>query len=185
MQNLHDIANLQSIRVDEHIYLRPLENGDAPAMLAILDMDPSIRESVTAAARMRDESSFYDEVKFINQSPDLIRYAIVHDDILVGLLSFWKDGGYFNADPIPNGYGFGYFLAPSARGKGIVTTSLLAVMDVAERCLTVDSFMAYCEDGNNRSKQLLQNIGLQPTDDTYAEPSQGWIERRYVKKVDL
>ena len=70
MQSLHEISALQKIRVNTSTILRQLEVDDAAAMLAILDEDPSIRESVTAAARMKDEVTFQEEVAFVNDSHD-------------------------------------------------------------------------------------------------------------------
>lgn len=180
MQNLHEISALQKIRVDTTTILRQLEVDDAAAMLAILDEDPSIRESVTAAARMKDEVTFQEEVAFINDSHDLLRYVIIHGGKIVGLLSFWRDGGYFATKPLPNTYGFGYFLAPSARGNGIVTKSLRKMMNVAVKSLEVTNFIAYCEDGNSSSAAVLQRNGFEATNSTYIEPKHGWVERRYI-----
>lgn len=183
MVNLHEVSALQRIDVNETTYIRPLQDEDAGAMLAILEADTSIREQVAAAARMRDKTGVENEVKFYQTSPDLIRYSIVHNQEVVGLVSFWSDGGYFDTEPIKDGYGFGYFLSPSVRGKGIITNTIQKLMNVACTELPVRAFIAFCEDDNNASIAVLKRLGFNPTDETFIEPQHGWTERRYILKV--
>lgn len=183
MINLHQIPELRRIDVDETTYIRPLQNNDAEAVLAILEADPSVRERVTAAARMKDIAGVRKEVIFYTSSPDLLRYVIMYKDKVVGLVSLWSDGGYFDTEPIVDGYGFGYFLSPSERGKGIVSKTIQKLMEVVRKTLRVKVFMAFCEDGNEASIAILRRLGFEPTSETFIEPQHGWIERRYTKKV--
>jgi len=181
MINLHEVPELKRIDVDGVTYIRPLQTSDAEAVLAILGADSSIREHVTAAARMNDEAGVEKEVASYQSMPDLVRYVIIHNREIVGLISLWADGGYFDTAPIENGYGFGYFLAPNARGKGIISKTIEKLMDVVSSKLHVDVYMAYCEDGNESSVRLLTRLGFHPTSETFAEPKHGWTERRYIK----
>jgi RimJ/RimL family protein N-acetyltransferase len=184
MVNLHEVPELERIDVDEVTYVRPLQIEDAEAMLGILSADLEIRERVTAAARMKDEKSVQDEVAFYQSSPDLIRYVIVYQDTVVGLISLWEDGGYFNTEPIKDGYGFGYFLHPEMRGKGIVSKTIQQIMVVVQNALKVSCFMAYCEDNNPASIAVLTNLGFRSTNGAFTEPRHGWTERRYIKALN-
>lgn len=182
--NLHDIPALRMVRVRDDIVLRPLNVYDADSMLGILDADPTIRERVSVAAKMRTPVNVEEQVETSLKDGDLIRYAIVESDTTIGLVSFWRDiDNPFDAPDNPDDYGFGFFLDPSKRGKGIVTDAVEKIMDLAVQSLEVRQFIAYCEDDNPDSIAVLSKLGFQPTDITLTEQSSGWVERKYVREV--
>lgn len=181
--NLHDISALQRVRVREDANLRPLNDGDAPRLLEILDADPEIRQNVTVASRMQTEEDVQREVVVMEADPELIRYAITdEDDKCIGLVSFWLDSGFFGQEPLPNTYGFGYFIDPAERGRGIVTDSVKSLIDVASRNIPgVEGFTAFCVDANKDSLAVLANLDFEPTEKLYPEPTHGWMERQYIR----
>lgn len=181
--NLHEVAALSLVHVRDGVILRPMLGSDAASLLACLDADPSIRERVTVAAAMRGPEDVQAQVVRYKQDNGLIRYVIVEYGKVVGLMSFWRDSGYFGQKPNPHAYGFGYFLAPDARGRGLVTDSLRALMDAAQANLHVEAFMAFCEDNNSASSSLLVKSGLLPTEISYTEPKHGWAERCYLRRM--
>lgn len=112
----------------------------------------------------------------------MIRYVLLKKDNPIGLISLWRDDGFFGTPPYPDDYGFGYFLDPKERGKGLVTRSVQSLMDAAINNLKVNQFIAFCEDNNKESISVLTRLGFMPTDKLFTEPTTGWIERKYIKK---
>lgn len=185
MAHLHEYQELQKVPVREGCYLRPLEISDAEGILTILDTDTSIRKRVTVAARMHTVDDVAREIEaYKTDGTGLIRYAIVYDERCVGLVSLWKDHGHFEQPPEPDGYGFGYFIDPALRGKGLVTDAVGALMQRAKQALPVKRFVAFCEDDNQASKAVLRKLGFMPTNGIFTEPTHGWVERKYVKEQD-
>lgn len=183
-RNLHAIPALQEVQIRAGVVLRPLREEDARELLAILDSDPSIRDQVTAAARFHSEEDVKQEVASYTADASMIRYVIVSEDQCVGLISFWLDTGYFGYEPEPHVYGFGYFLSPAARGKGLVTDSIKALMNTASSNFPVAAFIAFCTDENVQSTAALKRLGFESTDRIFAEPNHGWLERMYEKRVE-
>ena len=87
MINLHEIPELKRIDVDAVTYIRPLQSSDAEAVLAILKADSMIRDRVTVAAKMINLETVEQEVCSYKASPDLIRYVIVYENTIVGMIS--------------------------------------------------------------------------------------------------
>lgn len=181
--NLHDVAALQSVAVREGVTLRPMQDEDAEALLAILEADPGIRERVAVAAKMMDEESVRAEVEDYQADTGLIRYVVEEDNKVTGLVSLWRDEGYFGQQPRPHAYGFGYFQHPDFRGRGVVSDSVRALMDTAQENFRVDSFIAFCEEDNAPSIAVLEKLGFESNGIAYDVPGHGWIECMYEKKV--
>ncbi len=181
--NLHTIAALQRVAVREGVELTPLVADDAAPLLEIITRDPSIGSRVTFAALVIDEKAFYEQLAIIAEDPELIRYGIRENGRLVGVISFWKDPGFFGQTPEPDGYGFGFFLDKTARGRGLISQSVEALMSRAKQVLPVGVFIAFCEDDNEASKAVLSRTGFTPTDEMYGEPTHGWQERKYLARV--
>ena len=182
-KNLHDIKELQHVSVREGVFLRPMKDEDAEVLLGILDQDQSIRDRVGVAAKLKPEEDVRDEVQDMLKDDGLIRYVVVEDDLVVGLVSLWRDSGYFGQKADPDAYGFGYFLAVEARGRGLVTDSLMALMQVASDNLKISQFLAFCEADNQSSGAVLEKVGFRATSIAYTDPSNGWVEQRYEKNL--
>jgi RimJ/RimL family protein N-acetyltransferase len=178
--NLHKIPAFENVTVRDDIILRPLELSDGPRMLEILAADPQIRKRVEVARIVTNMTDLQKEIATFTLSPDYIRYSIIHQGKYAGLVSFWRLGRYKNLDE-PDVYGFGYFLDPALRGKGIVPDALHSLMSLACKHLTVKYFMAWCEDDNEASKGVLKKCGFTATDDVHYFADQNWHERVYIK----
>jgi RimJ/RimL family protein N-acetyltransferase len=183
-KDLHQLDQFAEVHVRGGVNLRPLEEADAPAIVAILQADPTIKDRVTVASRISNEEDVVAEVDRYKKDGSVIRFAIEEQGKCVGLVSFWRDTGFFGHDARPNTYGFGYFLDPAERGKGLITDSVRTLMETANANLKIDSFIAFCEDSNQESVAVLNKLGLEPTDITYPEPTHGWVERMYEKKAE-
>lgn len=181
--DLHRQPALQEVGVRSGVVLKPMAINDAPAILAILDADPSIRKRVSAAAGMIDTEGVQREIEEYRADPGLIRYMIHSHEKAVGLVSLWRDDGFFGQEAQPHTFGFGYFLDPAERGKGLVTDSVQKLMDTVQGNFRVDSFVAFCEDDNRESVAVLTKLGFAPTEKTFREPSYDWVERKYEKRL--
>lgn len=182
--NLHDIPELKEIYVRDDVILRPMETEDATGLLEILDADPSIRNRVSVASRMHSPEDVAAQVETYRSDAHTIRYALLEGGKPVGLVSFWRDiDNPFAAPDSPNDYGFGFFLDPAKRGKGLIPDAVQQVMTAAQDVLHVENFIAYCEDNNPESITVLTKLGFQPTDLTYEEQNNSWVERKYVKEA--
>ena len=180
--NLHSIPALQEIHVRDEVKLRPLRSSDAERLLEILAADTSIRDKVTVASRLYTLEDITTEVKSYHEDFGLIRYTLLKKDNPIGLVSLWRDDGYFGTPPQPNDYGFGYFIDPKERGKGLITSAVQSLMDVTAKNLHVNQFVAFCEDHNTQSIAVLTKLGFKPTAEEFPEPIHGWIERKYIKQ---
>lgn len=100
------------------------------------------------------------------------------------MLSLWRDEGYFGTPPQLDDYGFGFFLDPKDRGKGLVTNAVRALIHVLIQNLKVNQFVANCEDDNTESIAVLTKLGFTPTNEARPEPIHGCIERKYIKSIE-
>jgi RimJ/RimL family protein N-acetyltransferase len=178
MKNLREVPELQEVKVREDIVLHPLAEHHCDRFLEILDDDPTIRDRVQFAADTKDKDDFMQAVVDNQQEKGVMRYAIEKNTRCIGLVSLWRLGEFRGSD-YPNTYGFGYFLDSNERGQGIVPDAVRALMRVAVKSLEVDKFIAFCEDDNKPSQNVLQRAGFVPTDDVVHFENTGWTERRY------
>lgn len=184
--NLHDITELQSIHVDEKIRLRPLISQDGKAVLTILEKDPEIRNRVSVAESMHTQADFDTMIDTFAHSDWLIRYGILYEEEIVGLISLWRHNGPWGGSPDPDTYGFGYFLDPEMRGKGIIFTCLQTIMNTVEKILHPNAFIAFCEADNPQSIAVLERIGLKNSGEQYAAPNNDeWVEEKYIRTLDV
>lgn len=180
--DLHTVAALQEVWFGDGLRLRPLQAGDGQRILEILDANPEIRDRVVVAARMHTGEDVLKEIAQAEADPGLIRYVVDEAGRGVsGLVSFWRDDGFFGQEPRMNAYGFGYFLDPARRGKGLISASVGTVMKLATHELSAKEFMAFCEDDNEVSRAVLARLGFEATDYTHAEQTHGWTERLYLR----
>lgn len=181
--NLQKIPALQKIDVQGSVVLRPLETTDAGALLGILDADPTIRERVGVASRLHSTHDIDTLLEEERDDTAIIRYVILESGMVVGLINFWRAGGYFGDKADPDDYGFGYFLAPSARGRGLVTSSLAAIMNVAVEQLAAKRFIAFCEADNLASSAALKKAGFKQTDIAWEDTEHDWVEQKYQREA--
>lgn len=181
--NLHSISALQEIHVSDGLKLRLLKNSDIIRILKIMEMDSNIRNRVSLASRLHTPEDIAAEIESYKKNTGVIRYVLLQDNNPVGLISFWHDRGYLCTPSSPNDYGFGYFLDPNERGKGLITRAIQSLIDIVVKNIHVNQFVAFCEDDNIESIAVLTRLGFKPTDETFSEPKNGWIERKYKKSV--
>lgn len=177
-----DLPDFARMTVRPDLQLRRLAANDADDVLRILAEDPSIRDRVKVVS----EATTADDIRAIAASREgslsSAHFVILEAGSAVGLLSLWRAGGHFGDLVDPDSYGFGYFLSPRARGRGIIPAVLHSVMETTCRCLPVHSFVAFCEDDNPASSRNLDKAGLKATSVAFTN-SKGWRERLYERPV--
>ena len=181
--NLHTISALQEIKLSDGVKLRPLIQSDDARILEVLKADSSIRDRVSVASRLHTVKDITKEIEQYRKDAGLIRYVLLKEDNPIGLVSLWRDDGLFGEPPHLDDYGFGYFLDPNERGKGLTTRAVQSLMDAVVENLKVNQFVAFCEDNNKESVSVLLRLGFEPTDTLFPEPDNGWMERKYIKKL--
>ena len=174
---------LREVVVRDGVVVRPMLEADAAQLLGIMERDPSIRDHVTVAAAMQDADGVRKQVEAYTNDNSVIRYVIVHDGDVAGLVSFWRDTGYFGYTPMPYTFGFGYFTDPKRRGQHLAGDSVQALMNEAQKSFRVDQFIAFTETDNEASQHVLRSLGFAKTDIDYTEPNMGWAESMWCKKV--
>lgn len=183
--SLHNLEALSKIKVRDNITLRPLEITHAERILEILDSDNSIRDKVAVASSLWTADDVEQQIDSYKHNNNLIRYTILEDNNPIGLISFWRDiGDPFGGPDRPDDYGFGYFLDPMQRGKGILSDALKELMATSGSVLRINQFIAYCKDSNEQSIAVLTKLGFCPAEIDGPTVGNGWRERKYVKSPD-
>lgn len=162
--------------------LRILQPKDAEDIFAIVKQDPEISDRVTWMHGVKTQQDVEDRIKDFQKKRSL-RYAIVMAGDVVGYIGMWPDEGYMDKNVSECTYGFGYFLSPEVRGRGVTHKSLLALMHRAEAVFQVKYWRAYVEDDNQASQAVLRNLGFAPTDGVFDEPVMHTAERCWEKAV--
>lgn len=181
--DLHTVSELQKITIRKDVILVPLNRLHASRLLEIIEADKNIRNRVTVASRLFTVKDVEAEINQYLKDPGLIRYIIEEKDNPVGLVSLWRDDGFFG--PInPNDYGFGYFLEPNSRGKGLVSSAIESLINVMKIHLPIRQFVAFCEPDNMDSINVLTKLGFKPTGEIYQEPNTGWKEEKYIRTLE-
>lgn len=177
--SLHSIEQFQEIKIADNASLVHLNEVHGSRILEILSDDPSIRDRVTVASKINSLDDVRKQINAYKKDEGLIRYVLLVDDNPAGLISFWRDDGFWGEKNLED-YGFGFFLDPQARGKGLIFRAVKKLIAVAIKHLQVKQFVAFCEDDNAPSIKVLKKLGFEPTDQTMTEPNKGWIERKYI-----
>lgn len=93
--NLHTISALKEINIGDGIKLRPLDQSHATRLLEILADDTSIRDKVSVASKLHTLEDVIAEIERYCKDTGLIRYVLVRDDNPIGLVSLWRDDGFW------------------------------------------------------------------------------------------
>ena len=180
--NVHEHMLIE-LPVRDGVQLRPMQTHDAEPLLAIMERDPTIRNRVAVASNMKNVEGVHEQVDAYKADDSVIRYVIENGDDVVGLVSFWRDTGYFGYTPLKHTFGFGFFIDPNQRGEHLATDSVRALMQTAQSHFRVDAFIAFTEADNAASQGVLKSLGFTQTDKHFIEPHESWKESMWQKDV--
>lgn len=82
------------------------------------------------------------------------QYAVFCDQVPCGIC------GFHRIDPTNKRGGLGYWLAPELSGRGIMTRSVRATMDVGFRNYELNRIEIACATGNVRSRAIAERLGF-------------------------
>ncbi len=157
--------------------LRVLVSGDAEAIGAIIADNPEIRQYVGWIKGLETVQDIRDRLELF-QEKKALRYGVVKEGKLVGYVGMFR----FPDNKFDGEYDLGYFLDKEARGEGLVTRGVEALISEAESHLDPSplSFALYIEDGNTESLAVADRTHFEASDFT-APNDLGVEERRYVR----
>lgn len=142
------------ITIDEHVSLRPLENGDAEYIFAVLD---KYREQMRRWLPFVDYTqSVDDSAQFVTnvlQSDESV-FAITYDNAFVGLI------GTRSTERENDRTEIGYWLSPEYHNRGIMTRCARTVCEYAFDRLSMHRIAIKCAVGNDASRAIPRKLGF-------------------------
>ena len=136
--------------------IRPLEAGDAPELYALVKANPDLEEWMPWAAEqdLAATERFIADAEKQLQSDDGFQAAIAPDGPIVGVV------GFHSVDRVNRNTSIGYWLASSARGRGVMTIAVRALVDHAFGEWNLHRIEIHCAPGNHRSRAIPERLGF-------------------------
>nr|WP_256478026.1 GNAT family N-acetyltransferase [Bartonella sp. B1099] len=149
----------EAISVDKNIQLAPASSRYASELFNIIDRNRKEFNQYMAWPRYvmneHDEAIFLDICFLQHQKNEGKTYAILFDEVPVGLLFFNRiDSGNKTAY-------IGYWLDLKLQGKGIITKSVKALMQSYLKSGKIKRFVIKCSVDNQRSNAVAQCCGFE------------------------
>lgn len=163
------------VPVDQHVSIRLFVPEDAQRIYDMVTDDPDILTHIGWLDECKTVEDIAERISLVNQA-DSYRYGIIEDGKVVGYVGLWPS----HKSPEPYEFDIGYFLDPKARGRGLVTKSVNALIDAAGKNISVDSFALFIREANLESQAVAKRLGFAATDFMFKDP-QGLQQRRYVR----
>lgn len=136
--------------------VRPLEAGDGAELYALVRANPDLQEWMPWAA---DQDLAATE-RFIAAAERQLRdgtgfqAAIEPEEGIVGVV------GLHAIDWVNRNTSIGYWLAEGARGRGLMTAAVRALLDYAFRELELHRIEIHCAPENRRSRAIPERLGF-------------------------
>lgn len=136
--------------------IRPLETGDAAELYALVRANPDLEEWMPWAA----EQDLAATERFIAAGEEQLRdgngfqAAIEPEKGIVGVL------GLHTIDWVNRNTSIGYWLAKGARGRGLMTAAVSAVLDHAFGELELHRIEIHCAPENRPSRAIPERLGF-------------------------
>lgn len=143
-----------------NIHLRLFCHGDEGNLMR-LTIDEPVQIFVPWAKRIMDEASagkMIDEFQRTWKDDLVVRYAIEQDGEFVGYAGVWPDKK-------PDYYEFGFAVLPEFRRQGIGSKTTAELFTVAKEQLGAKGIVAYVNDDNLASQEVVIGHGFQRLDE--------------------
>jgi len=148
-----------TIKIDEEIELRLLEESDADDIFKIINTERDYLGEwlpfVAFTQQLEDSQAFVQSVLSVDEAHRDPIFTIRCQDQCIGLIGF-KGTDYGNHKTE-----LGYWLSESYQKKGIVTRSVIALCEWAFEKLFINRIQIKCAVGNIPSKNIPQRLGFQ------------------------
>jgi ribosomal-protein-serine acetyltransferase len=150
--------NMVELKVDSEIVLKEIELSDAEDIFKIIDSD---REN------LRIWLSFVDSTKEIEDTKDFIRSILflpgdIRDFVAVIIYNEQKIGliGFKLTDFVNKKTEIGYWISKEFENKGIVTKSVVKMIDYAFNNLELNRIQIKCGIGNEKSSKIPKKLNF-------------------------
>ncbi len=136
--------------------IRPLEAGDAAELYALVRANPDLEEWMPWAA----EQDLAATERFIAAAEEQLRdgngfqAAIEPEEEIVGVV------GLHTIDWVNRNTSIGYWLAAGARGRGLMTNAVRALLDHAFHTLELHRIEIHCAPENRPSRAIPERLGF-------------------------
>ncbi|HYC82318.1 MAG TPA: GNAT family protein [Solirubrobacterales bacterium] len=145
------------LEIDEHLHLRPVAEGDAEPIYALVDAErerlaewlPWAAEQTLAATRQ-----FVAESRAQEERGDGFQAAIVRDGEIAGI------AGYHRIDRLNRATTIGYWLASCHQGEGVMTAAVRALVDHAFGVWDLHRVAIEAAVANRRSRAIPERLGF-------------------------
>lgn len=145
-------------RIAENAWLRPLAEADAAELFALVDAH---REDLRRWLPWVDTTLVRDDTRrFLRVAVDQqdsghgFHAGLRVDDRLAGIV------GFHRIDWINRAVELGYWLAPTARGRGLMTGCCRAMVDHAMGRLGLNRIVIRCAEDNLKSRAIPERLGF-------------------------
>lgn len=150
----------RTYRVDNELSLRLIEPDDAETLYAIIDANrPTLRPWMRWTAEVTDALTLSAMIKQWCQQTEetgCMTLGIVLDGQLVGAVF------HIRPDQVNNIVEVGYWLAESARGRGVATRAMKKMLDITFSELGFNRVNIRIAPNNKPSLALAERLGLKP-----------------------
>ena len=136
--------------------VRPLEDEDAAELYALVEANPDLKEWMPWAAEqdLAATERFIADAETQLVGEDGFQAAIEPEGEIVGVVGFHK------IDWVNRNTSLGYWLASTARGKGIMTTAVRALLDHAFYEWELHRVEIHCAPDNRPSRAIPERLGF-------------------------
>jgi ribosomal-protein-serine acetyltransferase len=145
------------IEVDDRLHLRPLADGDAEPIYALIEADRRrlARWLPWAAAQtLAGTHEFVAESRAQEARDDGFQAALVRDGEIAGV------AGYHRIDRRNRATSIGYWLAAAHEGEGLMTAAVRALVDHAFGPLALHRVTIEAAVENRRSRAVPERLGF-------------------------
>lgn len=136
--------------------IRPLELKDAPELYALVKANPDLEEWMPWAEKQdlaATERFLADAEKQLREN-DGFQAAIAPAGPILGVV------GFHSVDWVNRNTSIGYWLTAEARGKGIMTTAVRALLDLAFGEWKLHRIEIHCAPDNRPSRAIPERLGF-------------------------
>ena len=136
--------------------IRPLVAGDAAERYALVRANPDLEEWMPWAAEqdLAATARFVAAAEKQLREDDGFQAAIAPEGKIVGVV------GFHSVDRVNRNTSIGYWLAAPARGRGVMTTAVRALVDHAFGEWGLHRIEVHCAPDNHRSRAVPERLGF-------------------------
>ena len=145
------------LEIDERLHLRPVEDGDAEPIYALVDAERRrLSEWLpwAAAQTLAGTRTFIAESRAQQEREDGFQAAIVRDGEIAGI------AGYHRVDRLNRATTIGYWLASRHEGEGVMTAAVGALIDHAFSAWDLHRIAIEAAVENRRSRAIPERLGF-------------------------